>query len=143
MDKLLFKNIIPSEDVNVLFDIDSFMKKELKFRFDAFIHNCLMPALLIGGMYIFFGKEKNHFLTIGIVLAFLLCFLIFLIQKKLKNEFKIKFRKYIENINEELVRKGKYIYIYKNLIMFFTLNVKGRNISKDKLLKYINTIILK
>lgn len=143
MDKLLFKNIIPSEDVSVLFDIDSFMKKELKFRFDTFIHDCLVPSFLIGGMYIFFGKEKNYFFTLGIVLACLICFLIFLIQKRLKNEFKIKFEKYIDSINEELVSKGKYIYIYKNLIMLFTLNAKGRDLSRDKLVKYINTIILK
>lgn len=142
IDKLLFKNIIPQEDVNVMVDLDSFMSKELKYRFDKFVHECLVPSLLIGGMYILFGSKKNYFVAVGITLAFLLCFLIFLIQKQLKNKFKKKFKKYIDGLNDELEKKGKFVYVYKNLLMFFTLNEKGKNLSREKIIRYINSIIL-
>lgn len=140
--KLVVKNIIPQEDVNLLMSIDTFMKKELKYRFDKLINECLVPSLLIAGIYVFFGKEKNHFLVMGFILAFFICLFIFFFQKQLKNQFQEKYKQYIDSVNDEMKNKGKYIFVFKNLLMIFTLNEKGRSLPRDKLIRYINNIIL-
>ena len=56
--------------------------------------------------------------------------------------FKEEFNKYINNYNKTLKNENKFIYIYKTLIIIFTLNEKGKKIDNKTIKQIINKFII-
>ena len=142
IDNLMYKNLIPQEDLTILVDVYTFINKQLKDRLEKFVHGCLIPSTIISIMYIALAKENKYFYMIGVFMIFLFLLVVFIIQKSWKRIFKRQFQNYIDDINNSIIKKlGKFVFVYKNMVMIFTLNYKGRKLTKEKIVRYINKIL--
>ena len=96
IDNLMYKNLIPQQDLTILVDVYTFINKQLKDRLEKFVHGCLIPCTVISIMYIALAKENKYFYMIGVFMIFLFLLFVFIIQKSLKNIFKRQFQNYID-----------------------------------------------
>ena len=141
-DKIENKNIIPKNDRVILENIYSFIRIKLYPRFNNDLKNIYIPSFSCIISFLINYKKRPFFNFYFIIFITLNIIVILILEMNDNDIFKEEFNKYINNYNETLKNENKYIYIYKTLIIIFTLNEKGKKIDNKTIKQIINKFII-
>jgi hypothetical protein len=141
-DKIENKKIIPKNDRVILENIYSFIRIKLYPRFNNDLKNIYIPSFSCIISFLINYKKRPFFNFYFIIFIILNIIVILILEMNDNDIFKEEFNKYINNYNKTLKNENKFIYIYKTLIIIFTLNEKGKKIDNKTIKQIINKFII-
>ena len=140
-ERILYRQLISKEDMNIACEVLSFVNKELIGHFNKFINKSLIPFLAFLLFFILTGKQYKYYRFTCCCLLCITLLLLLLKERHLANKFKGRFDKVMEDINKENIQKGKFVFRYYTLLIIATLNEKGKQYSSNQVRNALNKII--
>ena len=134
-----YYQLISNEDYNDINVLIKYIENTLNNKIKKFIKKIMMPTIIALSISIYYNKESHEYMILSTILVFLIVFLGELIAKKNFRHYKKKVDKFIDNYNDVLIPKKRFIYRKNKLIMFLAL--KDNNYTKKQIVHAIEKII--
>ena len=134
-----YAKLISADDYNDIKVLMKYIESILNEKIKKYIRRIITPILISCLINLYYFKHSNIYYIISSIFLFIVALLGEYIFKEYYSLYKKNIDKLINNYNEILIKKGKFIYRKNRLIMFLVLKDKIYN--KNQIINSIEKII--
>ena len=140
-DFILYKKIIPPEDLAIITNIYTFINREAMNKMQNLFTEKVLPSAFL--LIIFLKYETTFSLKRWLIILGILILIIIVHEKTYSEYFRKRFNDFMEELNKDLLKKGKFAYRYRTTLLIFTLNSQTKNFTKEILDNYVRKNVIK
>ena len=137
--KVNYHQLISNEDYNDINVLIKYIENTLNNKLKIFIKRIMMPTILAFLISIYYNKASNEYIYLSTILIFIIVVLVEYIFKDHFRTYKKNVDIFIDNYNDVLIPKKRFIYRKNKLIMFLAL--KDNIYTKKQIIQAIKKII--
>lgn len=132
-----YSQLMPKDDLKDIKILINYMEHSLDIKTKLFVKRIAVPTFIFIFITIFYYRAKNEVLAYIFILIIIL--IVIFIELENNRKFQKKIDYFIDNYNEILIQKKRFIYKKNNLIMYLAL--KDNIYSKKQIINTIEKII--
>ena len=136
---LSYNQLIPRDDYNDIKILLNYIEINLHKKLKTFNKKIMIPLSLSILISLLYNKKSIEYIFFSLIILFFLLLICEFIFKEYIRIYKLDIDKFIDNFNNILIRKNRFIYRKKKLIMFLAL--KKNSYTKNQIIKNIEKII--
>ena len=134
-----YAKLISADDYNDIKVLMKYIESILNEKIKKYIRRIITPILISCLINLYYFKHSNIYYIISSIFLFIVALLGEYIFKEYYSLYKKNIDKFIDNYNEILIKKGKFIYRKNRLIMFLVL--KDKIYTRNQIINSIEKII--
>ena len=136
---LSYYELISQDDYNDINILIKYIDKNIHEKLKKFNKKIMIPLIISILIALLHKKISLEYIIISLIILFLLLLISEFIFKEYIRKYKLDIDKFIDNLNNTLIKKNRFIYRKKKLIMFLAL--KNNSYTKNQIIKNIEKII--
>ena len=136
---LNYYELISKDDLSDIKVLTRFIELNLNEKLKSFNKKIIIPIVISIMIAILYNKASIEYAFISLICLCVIFFVSENIFREYMMKYKIHINKFIDNYNDILIRKKRFIYRKKKLIMYLAL--KDSNYTKSQIINFIEKII--
>ena len=134
-----YYQLISTEDYNDINVLIKYIENNLHEKIKKFSKKIMFPTIISLLISIYYNRASNEYIILSTILVFIILLLMEFIIKEYFRVYKQNVDKFIDNYNDILIPKKRFMYRKNRLIMFLAL--KDNIYTKNQIIKAIEKII--
>ena len=134
-----YYQLISTEDYNDINVLIKYIENNLHEKIKKFSKKIMFPTIISLLISIYYNRASNEYIILSTILVFIILLLMEFIIKEYFRVYKQNVDKFIDNYNDILIPKKRFMYRKNRLIMFLAL--KDNIYTKNQIIKAIKKII--
>ena len=134
-----YYQLISTEDYNDINVLIKYIENNLHEKIKKFSKKIMFPTIISLLISIYYNRASNEYIILSTILVFIILLLMEFIIKEYFRVYKQNVDKFIDNYNDILIPKKRFMYRKNRLIMFLAL--KDNIYTKNQIIKVIEKII--
>ena len=134
-----YYQLISTEDYNDINVLIKYIENNLHEKIKKFSKKIMFPTIISLLISIYYNRASNEYIILSTILVFIILLLMEFIIKEYFRVYKQNVDKFIDNYNDILIPKKRFMYRKNRLIMFLAL--KDNIYNKNQIIKAIKKII--
>ena len=134
-----YYQLISTEDYNDINILIKYIENNLHEKIKKFSKKIMFPTIISLLISIYYNRASNEYIILSTILVFIILLLMEFIIKEYFRVYKQNVDKFIDNYNDILIPKKRFMYRKNRLIMFLAL--KDNIYTKNQIIKVIEKII--
>ena len=134
-----YYQLISTEDYNDINVLIKYIENNLHEKIKKFSKKIMFPTIISLLISIYYNRASNEYIILSTILVFIILLLMEFIIKEYFRVYKQNVDKFIDNYNDILIPKKRFMYRNNRLIMFLAL--KDNIYTKNQIIKAIEKII--
>lgn len=134
-----YYQLISNEDYNDINVLIKYIENNLHEKIKKFSKKIMLPTIISLLISIYYNRASNEYIILSTILAFIILLLTEFIIKEYFKVYKQNVDKFIDNYNDILIPKKRFMYRKNRLIMFLAL--KDNIYTKTQIIRVIEKII--